>query len=59
MTTKKAAMIEQPRRRRVTFQCAAGRKSDVRLAGDFHQWSTSTHRVLNAQGNLNSIIEVK
>ena len=45
MTTKKAVKNEHPQRRRVTFRCAAGPKSDVCLAGDFNQWSTSAHRL--------------
>ena len=44
MTKGKATKIQRPRRR-VTFRCGAGPQSDVRLAGTFNDWSTSTHRL--------------
>ena len=40
MTTKKAAKIERPRRKRGTFRFEARPESDVRLAGTFHNWDS-------------------
>jgi 1,4-alpha-glucan branching enzyme len=51
MKKQNTAEIERPRRRRVTFRFEAGPESDVRLAGSFNNWNTSTHRLSRKNGN--------
>jgi 1,4-alpha-glucan branching enzyme len=51
MTTKKAAKIERPRRKRVTFRFEAGPESDVRLAGTFNNWDPAAHPLTRRNGN--------
>jgi 1,4-alpha-glucan branching enzyme len=51
MTTKKAAKIERPRRKRVTFRFEAGPESDVRLAGTFNNWDVESHPLTRKNGN--------
>ena len=51
MTMKKAAKIEQPRRKRVTFRIEAGPESNVHLAGSFNNWNSMTHRLNRKNGN--------
>lgn len=50
-TTKKAAKIERPRRRRVTFRFEAEPDSDVRLAGSFNNWDAEAHPLTRKNGN--------
>jgi 1,4-alpha-glucan branching enzyme len=51
MTTKNAAKIERPRRKRVTFRFEAGRESDVRLAGTFNNWDAEAQPLTRKNGN--------
>jgi 1,4-alpha-glucan branching enzyme len=51
MTTKKAAKIERPRRKRVTFRFEAEPDSDVRLAGSFNNWDTEAQPMTRRNGN--------
>jgi 1,4-alpha-glucan branching enzyme len=51
MTTKKTAKIEQPRRKRVTFQFEAEPECDVRLAGSFNNWDAEARPLTRKDGN--------
>lgn len=51
MTTKKAAKIERPRLKRVTFRFEAGPERDVRLAGTFNNWDVEAHPLTRKNRN--------
>ena len=42
-TKKKAEKKNMPKRRRISFKCEASEAKRVHVAGDFNQWSETSH----------------